>query len=151
MISTLANRDPRLTARRTACTLGFAGLLPFVVCSALLWWGPPAALLAAKVLTAYALAILCFLCGSWWGIGLLRGSAAPLLWSNALVVLAVAAFSLLPSRAVAGLLSLGLAFSWWFEGWHPVFRRQPPYYRRLRTALTLVALCALLLALPYLP
>ncbi len=142
---------PSNTARqRLVIGLGLGGLLPFIALSSGLWLWPAGRDLQASLLTAYALAIVCFLCGSWWGVSLLRHARGPLVVGNSLVVLAVLGHALLSAPALALLAVALLVTTWLYEGWHPVFGRQPRYYRRLRGLLTLVASLALLLALPVL-
>lgn len=138
------------TRQRLVIGLGLGGLLPFIALGSGLWLWPAGQYLQASLLTAYALSITCFLCGSWWGISLLQRARGPLVLGNSLVVLAVLGHALLSAPAFALLAVALLVTTWLYEGWHPVFGRQPRYYRRLRGLLTLVASLALLLALPVL-
>jgi hypothetical protein len=130
----------------TATWLGRAGLLPFCLLPLLLIVSPRHETLCLKLLANYSLAILCFLPGAWWGMGLIRRQSQPLLLSNALVVLAFFARSFLSDQyfllvAVALFVAI-LAY----ERRHPMFKPQPAYYARLRIQLTGVACAGLLLA-----
>ncbi len=130
----------------TATWLGRAGLLPFCLLPLLLFLSPRHAALWLELLANYSLAILCFLPGAWWGMGLIRRQSQPLLFSNALVVLAFSARSLLSDHyfllAAVVLFTAVLAY----ERLHPLFKPQPAYYARLRIQLTGVACVGLLLA-----
>lgn len=129
--------------KTTAQTLGWLGLLPF-----------PALALAVLLLpgehwsawlAAYAVVIISFLAGAWWGIALLRNEYRVLLASNAVVVLTWFCY-LLAGRwfllAAAALLVLLQVI----EGQHPMFSPQPRYYRQLRSRLTGIAALALIVA-----
>jgi hypothetical protein len=126
----------------TALWLGRAGLLPFVAAPLLVVLDPARSRFYLEVAGAYALAIVCFLCGAWWGIALLRRSPGMLLASNALVVVAVAAVALLAPASALIVLSALLLLTLTVEQVHPMFIRQPPYYARLRLQLTAVAVPA---------
>ena len=127
--------------------LGAAGAVPFVVGALLIGLSADdISTLAQRGLAAYALAIVCFLCGAWWGIALIRRSAALLLLSNMLVVLAWLAQVFLSVRLALGVLALILVLVAVIEGNHPLFRPQPRYYRRMRWWLTGVAAVSLSVA-----
>lgn len=133
---TVNQRSKETTAR----LLGWLGLLPF-----------PALALAVLVLpgnhwspwlAAYALAIISFLAGAWWGIALLRNEYRLLLASNAVVVLTWFCYLLAGHwflLAAAGLLVLLTVI----ERQHRMFSPQPTYYRQLRSRLTAIAAIAL--------
>lgn len=128
-------------------SLGWSGVLPFVLLAAVTVAAAPAwAEPARQVLLFYALAIFCFLCGAWWGIGLMRQRLAPVLLSNVWLLLAVFACVFLPERAALIALAFCLAGLWVLEGKMAVFGRQPLYYRRMRGWLSAVAAVALLLS-----
>jgi hypothetical protein len=136
----------RASVPRVATLLGWLGLLPFLGLPALLWLRWPSSGLWAELLAAYALAIICFLAGAWWGISLLRRHTATLWLSNALVVIAWAGYGGLP-RGGFFLLAAGLLLAqWWAERRHPLFRPQPAYYAALRARLTVIAVAGLLVA-----
>ena len=129
----------------TATWLGRAGLLPFCLLPLALFGWPQSTALWLDLLANYSLAILCFLPGAWWGMGLIRRQTAPLMVSNALVIAVFMARSLLSEKlfllAAAVLFVVVLAY----ERLHPLFKPQPVYYARLRMQLTAVACCGLLL------
>lgn len=125
-------------ARSTTIALGIAGLAPFVAPALLVASGSSLSTAAAQFAAVYALTIICFLAGSWWGMAQGSGVRATLLLSNAYLLLALALYLLLPRwwALAAMLLLLG---AWLCEQNGRLFPGYPEYYRRLRTALTLVA------------
>lgn len=87
-----ANKD---NLPNTARLPGFAGLTPFwALAIAMLVW-PAATRLWQTLLTNYALAIVCFLVGIWWGLSLIRRGITGLLLCNAIVIVAFISKSLL--------------------------------------------------------
>ncbi len=126
--------------------LGWAGLLPFIAAPAALHLFPDAAARLVVAVATYALAILCFLAGAWWGIALLRRRWEVLLVSNAVVIAGWAGYLLLPSRWVLCLLALLLAVTVLFERTHPMFAPQPAYYAALRLRLSAIAALSLVAA-----
>lgn len=131
---------------KTATCLGWMGLLPFVTAPVALYWSAEQATLIGPALTAYALAILCFLCGAWWGIALLRHQPAILIISNLIVIIACLGFALLGQRAVLLLLAVLMLVTVGFERLHPMFHPQPDYYAALRMRLSGVASLSLALS-----
>ncbi len=127
----------------TALWLGRAGLLPFCAGPLLIMLDGPHSALYTRALGAYAMAIVCFLAGSWWGIALLRRAPAVLLASNVIVIAAVAGGLLLsPPVALLWLAAL-LVVLLRIERSHSLFAPQPAYYARLRLQLTVVAVASL--------
>lgn len=125
--------------------LGWAGLLPFLALSLGMLLLPAEASTAANLLAHYAFGILCFLLGTWWGIGVMRPDPSPLLWSNALFVALFLARAVLHDAyfmLAAALLFVVLLL---LERRLAAFRRQPAYYVTLRTRLSLVAAATLML------
>ena len=123
----------------TALGLGGAGLMPFLILTLAPLWIPEYTDLCQRALALYSLGILCFLCGSWWGIGVMRNSTLPLLLGNALTLVAIFSCLLLATRhyfLVALALFLVLV---WLEGRIAAFAAQPQYYRNLRLSLSVVA------------
>jgi hypothetical protein len=118
--------------------LGVAGLVPFVLPALLVVSGSALGAAAAQIAAAYALAIICFLGGSWWGMAQASGIRATLLLSNVYLLLALGLYlSALDWWPLAAtLLLLG---AWTCEHSERLFPALPPAYRRLRTLLTLVA------------
>ncbi|MDX1734080.1 MAG: DUF3429 family protein [Halioglobus sp.] len=134
-----------LTVPRTASALGWAGLLPFAAAPLLLGARGDLAPLIGPAIAAYALAILCFLVGAWWGIALLRRHPAILLLSNAMVVAACLGVVLLERGHALLLLAVSLLITVAVERRHPMFAPQPGYYAALRLRLSVVAALSLLL------
>jgi hypothetical protein len=131
---------------QTATRLGWAGLLPFVAAPVALYgWAEQAALVGSAI-AAYALAILCFLAGAWWGIALLRSRPVILVASNLMVIIACLGFVLLDLRATLLLLAVLLLGTVGVERLSPMFRPQPPYYAALRMRLSGVACVSLVLS-----
>ncbi|MEM9255181.1 MAG: DUF3429 domain-containing protein [Pseudomonadota bacterium] len=128
-----------------ASRLGYAGLLPFMGAAALVWIMPNAGAAIRIGLAVYALAIVSFLAGAWWGIALLRRHSDLLIASNVVVIAAWGSVWLLHPPASLSVLAALMAVMVAIEGRHPAFAPQPPYYRRLRLTLTWVAVPALLL------
>jgi hypothetical protein len=98
------------------------------------------------VLASYALAIICFLVGVWWGLALIRRATGPLICSNAIVIVAFFGHVLLTDQAFFVLCALLYPLTVAVERSHTLFRPQPPYYARLRLQLTVVATVALALS-----
>ncbi len=118
--------------------LGFAGLIPFVLPAAMAVAGAGDTALAQRIGEVYALAIIAFLTGSWWGLGLPRQHGTLLLLSNLYFLLALAIFLFarewwsLAAAALLAALFLTESASRWFAGLEPG-------YRRMRAVLTAVA------------
>jgi hypothetical protein len=145
-----ANERPALPAHTrgvpfSARLLGWAGLLPFLALSIGMLLLPAEASIAAGLLAHYAFGILCFLLGTWWGIGVMRPDPSPLLWSNALFVVLFFARALLHGAYFMVAAALLFVLLLLLERRLPAFRRQPAYYVALRTRLSLVAAAALML------
>jgi hypothetical protein len=118
--------------------LGYAGLLPFVCTALLMVFASPHASLAAELAGSYALAIICFLFGSWWGMAQSSAVRTTLLLSNALLLLALALYLFVREwwpLAAAGLL----VGAWLCEQSRSLFPAYAPQYRVMRSLLTLVA------------
>lgn len=127
-----------MTPARTAWTLGLAGLIPFAAGAFLFGYGPEASRATAlTALLAYAAAILSFLGGVRWGWEM-NGrptSSLALLGSN---LPPLAAFALLAAPGVSAPWKLGgflaaFVVQWL---WDLQLRAAPPWWPRLRTALT---------------
>ena len=137
---------PAAPVAKTATCLGWLGLLPFVAAPIALYGSAEQAALIGSAITAYALAILCFLCGAWWGMALLRRQPAVLIVSNLIVIIACFGFVLLGPRAALGLLAVLMLVTVGFERVHPMFHPQPDYYAALRMRLSGVASLSLVLS-----
>lgn len=132
--------------RTTIYTLGIAGLIPFVVPVILMIAGSEHAATAYEVAQAYAFAIICFLCGAWWGYSLDTDRRKPIVLSNLYVLLAFFVFALAPNwwPTAAPLLLVGIFVT---ELNRAMFPGIPAFYRYLRALLTLVSASAMFLAL----
>ena len=129
----------------TARVLGFAGLIPFwALAIAMLVW-PASTRMWQSLLANYALAIICFLVGIWWGLALIRRGITGLLLGNAIVIVAFISKSLLADHYFFLVAAALLVSIWVFEQRYALFVRQPAYYRRLRLQLTVVAAVSLVL------
>lgn len=133
-----------MTVSATAKRLGWAGLLPFVAAPVAILGAGDRAPQVGSALAAYALAIVCFLAGAWWGIALLRRRPEILIASNVLVLVACVGFVLLGLGGSMLLLAVLLLAAVGVERWHPVFRPQPHYYVLMRLRLSVVASVSLL-------
>jgi hypothetical protein len=124
--------------------LGYAGLIPFVVPAIVAVTAPAQAEMAVAIAEHYALAIICFLCGSWWGAARMSNSRAALLLSNAYLLLALALF-LFTREWWSLAAALLLAGAWLCEQNGRLFPKNSPEYRRMRAILTLFAAASMLL------
>jgi hypothetical protein len=129
-----------------ATWLGRAGLLPFVAAPITIYLLPQHAQFSGRVLAAYALSIICFLVGIWWGLGLIRRQASALVLSNAVVLTAFFGYVGLSTGAFLLLCAALFPVTVLVERSLPLFKPQPAYYASLRVQLTAVATAALLLA-----
>ena len=98
-----------MSTHQTITRLGYAGLIPFVLLAALMWLVDAELLpFVAIALGGYAAAIVSFLGGVHWGIGFMKGDAAPrfhFIWG---VMPALIAWLALLMPAYAALPLLGL-------------------------------------------
>ena len=129
-----------------AITLGRLGLVPFCAAPVLMYLDPHHRALYGEWLSSYALAILCFLVGIWWGLALIRRGAWALVASYLIVVLAFVGQLLLPGYGFFLLCALLFPATVLVERRASLFKPQPAYYARLRLQLTMVATLALLIA-----
>jgi hypothetical protein len=130
----MTTSDPQLVTR----LLGVAGLVPFVLAALLVASGSELAVASSQFAAGYALAIICFLAGSWWGMAQASGLRATLILSNLYLLLALALylFAIDWWPLAAMLLLLG---AWFCEQSKRLFPHYPRAYRRLRILLTLGA------------
>jgi len=128
---------------RVALVLGYAGLLPFVLSALLVLFIPAVEQFVSAGLLGYAVAIISFLGGSWWGMALLRRQPRILIASNCIVILAWGGAWLLAEGHALLLMSALLVALLLIENKHPMFNPQPRYYRRLRLVLTSIAVLTL--------
>ncbi len=135
-------------SRKWVAYLAVAGLLPMAAAT-LLVHEP----LAQNLLRIYSLAILAFLAGSWWMVGLMNRTAGDhqrrsvLIFSNLVVVIAVSLAVFLPSMPLL-LLGYAALFAALLIGEMRLspFAPQPIYYRRIRALVSVVAMSLHLVA-----
>ena len=103
--------NTHITANATVARLGYAGLIPFVLLAALMWLVDDELLpFVAIALGGYAAAIVSFLGGVHWGIGFMKGDAAPrfhFIWGVVPSLISWLAL-MMPSYAALPLLGLAL-------------------------------------------
>jgi len=123
--------------------LGYAGLIPFVIPAYLVVTGSAHTNLSVTIAGAYAFGIICFLTGSWWGMGLTSAHRAPLLLSNLyfLVAFFIFLFALPWWPLASAVLLIGIFVA---ELNRLLFPEFPGLYRKMRTTLTLVASISML-------
>lgn len=131
-----------ISDRKTVVALSYAGLLPMMACTILIF--DP---LLRQLLIYYSLAIISFLAGAWWSATLMNRQVAALqrrmvlVLSNMIVLTAVAlaAFSSFDFA-----IFLGYAFLFALvligETLLSTFRPQPDYYLQMRRNVTGVAI-----------
>jgi hypothetical protein len=129
-------------SRHVARMLGWAGLLPFAALALGAYIGVPDWI--DRLLVGYAVAILCFLCGSLWmsALELPAGPPQALVASN-LIVLAALPALVLPLAWAAPWLAVLFAAHFISE-WHWVAGDHPGWYRRLRAMLSGIGIVLLL-------
>ena len=132
----------------TVRVLGYAGLLPFVICALLLARETSYPALVNITASAYAFGIICFLVGTWWGMGYSTDNRLVILLSNAYFLVALLFFLVLPSwwPLAASILLIG-AFV--LEQNRTLFPSLPAYYRTMRAILTLVSSGSMLVVFIY--
>lgn len=121
-------------------TLGFAGLIPFIATAlGTMFLDDLLLALSQRSFLLYSTAILCFLAGTLWGETLPEpkpGQGAAILVSNGVVLFAVFAMLTAQPMLAAVFLMLGHLAQLWYERQKP---DRSPWYTRLRSRLTLVA------------
>ena len=119
-------------------SLGLAGLVPFVLPAVLIVSGSALASPASQLVNAYALAIICFLSGSWWGMAQSSGVRSTLILSNLYLLFALALYLFAREwwPLAAMLLLLG---AWVCERSPGLFPVRAHSYQRMRGLLTLGA------------
>lgn len=140
----MAQPEPTEVHEKVAIALAHAGLVPFLALTVMsfMQWAPG---FAVQAMLLYSLAILCFLGGTWWGFALLmshldaKGKVRILLLSNAIVLVAVGLMLLFsPVIAIYGLGALYVVIMYG-ERWTPGLDAQPPWYRAMRTRVSMIA------------
>jgi len=127
-----------MSAHSIIKTLGYAGLIPFVIPAILVTFdiGDPA--FATLVAETYAFGIICFLTGSWWGMAAAPGNRAVIMLSNVYFLVAFLILLLLQQwwSLTASILLAGIFGLEWSRSLFPVLSDS---YRKLRAILTLVS------------
>jgi len=131
------------SSQRVINTLGYAGLIPFVIPALLIILGSEHSQFLTSLVASYAFGIICFLTGSWWGMGLLPGSRSALLLSNLyfLIALFIFLFAFEVWALAAAVLLIGIFLA---EQRSSLFPEFPASYRAMRTMLTLFASASML-------
>ena len=131
------------SSQRVINTLGYAGLIPFVVPALLIIFGSEHSQFLTSLAGSYAFGIICFLTGSWWGMGLLPGSRPALLLSNLYFLIAffIFLFEVDVWALAAAVLLIGIFLA---EQRSSLFPEFPASYRAMRTMLTLIASASML-------
>jgi hypothetical protein len=131
------------SSQRVINTLGYAGLIPFVVPALLIIFGSEHSQFLTSLAGSYAFGIICFLTGSWWGMGLLPGSRPALLLSNLYFLIAffIFLFEVDVWALAAAVLLIGIFLA---EQRSSLFPEFPASYRVMRTMLTLIASTSML-------
>ena len=132
-----------MSARTLITGLGYAGLIPFVIPALLVLAGSAFSGFAITTAETYALAIICFLTGSWWGMATGPGKQAGILLSNVYLVIAFLLMLLAPAwwALAAAILLLGI-FA--LERSQSLFAVLSDYYRHMRAVLTVIASASML-------
>lgn len=165
MISGEIIQHPTGGAAKFAKILTYAGAIPFVVFTALLFVdgvdaplskSPSTSLNKANValwLTTYAAVILSFLGGIQWGIGISMSSAAPrsaktLLCLSVLPSLFAWAMLFITTPTSRILVAIGLfGFVWMVDTLLNLQRIIPPWFYKLRTTITAIVMICLVISI----
>ena len=144
-----------LTVPRLPVLLGYAGLIPFIVLSAALWFLPPTyQVLINQALLLYASLILAFMGAVHWGLAMLQNenrNHQQLGFSVIPALVAWLAF-FLPEILNYSVLIIAFALLCLFDTRMAKSGRAPGWYPRLRSPLTTVVVASLIVAqFQYLP
>jgi len=132
------------SSQRVINTLGYAGLIPFVVPALLIILDSEHSSFLITFTGSYAFGIICFLTGSWWGMGLLPGSRLALLLSNLYFLIAFFIFLFAAEvwALAAAVLLVGIFLA---EQRSSLFPEFPTSYRLMRAVLSLIASASMML------
>ena len=127
-----------MTSKPVINTLGYAGLIPFVIPAVLIISGSGDSGLLVDLIEAYAFGIICFLSGSWWGMGLKPGKRSTLILSNIFFLIAFFVYVFAPEvwMPFAAVLLISIFLT---ERIGSLFPEFVSGYRGMRAVLTLVA------------
>ncbi len=132
-----------------ALLLGASGLLPFAAPAIILWFAPtPWQAWLVATLTAYGAVILSFMGAVHWGLAMVTRHRWRNRWFGLSVVPALVGWCAVMLSPLVGLLVLSAAFACVYALDLAAVRAgiAPPWYLRLRRALTLAVAALLLLA-----
>ena len=132
-----------MSPKSVTMMLGYAGLIPFVIPALMIVFDYEHSELLTELIGAYAFGIICFLTGSWWGMGLKPGSPAALLLSNFyfLIAFCIYLFAAQAWSLAAAVLLMSIFLTEKMSSQFPEF---PSGYRSMRKVLTLVASASML-------
>jgi hypothetical protein len=125
-----------MSARLVINTLGYAGLIPFMLPAILVTVGSDYTDIAILIGETYSFAIICFLTGSWWGMASGTGNRVIIILSNVYFIIAFLLMMLTPSwwSLAASVLLIGI---FGLEQNRSLFPALERYYRNMRAILTL--------------
>jgi hypothetical protein len=124
-------------------TLGYLGLIPFIIPAALVATNSVYSDFAIQIVETYAFGIICFLTGSWWGMSSAIDNRALIFLSNLYFVTAFLLLFLAPlwwSFAASVLLISIFAL----EQKKSLFPPLPQFYCQMRAILTIFSSCSML-------
>jgi Protein of unknown function (DUF3429) len=135
--------------------LTFAGAIPFIACSAALWFAPNQyRSFTVGILTTYAAVILSFLGGIQWGMAVNLIDTAPKSARNIFLLSVVPsllawAMLLLPEPKTRILVAIFLfAFVWVIDALLNVQKLIPLWFFKLRSMISLIVIASLAMAIP---
>ncbi|MFT5218270.1 MAG: hypothetical protein ACI9LO_002180 [Planctomycetota bacterium] len=125
-------------------TLGYAGLIPFVVPAMLVAADSSYADIAIFIAETYAFGIICFLSGSWWGMAFGSDRRVVLVLSNVYFLIAFLLWTFASAywALCAAVLLFGQVL---LERDRGLFSTIADYYRHMRTILTLASSSSMLI------
>jgi len=125
-----------MSARLVINTLGYAGLIPFMVPAILVTVDSGYTDIAILIAETYAFAIICFLTGSWWGTACGTGNQVIIVLSNIYFIIAFLLMMFTPGwwSLAASVLLIGI---FGLEQNRSLFPALERYYRNMRAILTL--------------
>jgi hypothetical protein len=132
-----------MSTRFITRTLGYLGLIPFIIPAILVATNSGYSDFAIKIVETYAFGIICFLTGSWWGMASLNDNRALIFLSNLYFVTAFLLLFLAPLwwSLAASVLLIGI-FA--LEQKQSLFPSLPQFYRQMRAVLTVLSSSSML-------
>ena len=134
--------------QQLARSLGYAGLIPFIVFSGAAWVSLPGVADPHVILTSYAAAILAFMGAIHWGVAMTRESAIANAELGLSVLPALLAWLalLIPALSAYVLLIMGFAVLYWADRYTNQKGLLPEWYLPMRKVLTAVVVLCLFAA-----